>query len=86
MTALLSLLAAANGLAFTAMWWDKRLARLDRRRIPENTLLLLALCGGGVGGWLGMKRFRHKTQHWRFSLGLPVIALLQIGLLAYLII
>lgn len=86
MTVLLFLLFAANALAFFAMWWDKRLARLDRRRIPENTLLLFALCGGGVGGWLGMKRFRHKTQHWRFSLGLPVIALLQIGLLAYFMI
>ncbi|MGI6791056.1 DUF1294 domain-containing protein [Aminivibrio sp.] len=86
MMVLLFLLFAANSLAFLAMWWDKRLARLDRRRIPENTLLLLALCGGGVGGWLGMKQFRHKTQHWRFSLGLPVIALLQIGLLAYFMI
>ena len=86
MTSLLSLFAAANALAFFAMGWDKRCARLNERRIPENTLLLMALCGGGTGAWLGMKQFRHKTRHWRFSLGLPVIALFQIGLFAYVVI
>ena len=86
MTIFLFLFAAANVLAFFAMWWDKRRACLNERRISENTLFLIALCCGGIGAWFAMKRFRHKTQHWRFSLGLPVIALFQAGLIAYFVI
>ena len=46
--------------------------------------LPLALIGGAAGGWLGMYAFRHKTKHWKFILGFPLIALVQLGLCVYL--
>ena len=54
-------------------WW----------RIPEATLLMLAVIGGSIGAWCGMMLFRHKTKHWKFKLGVPVIILLQFALLVY---
>ena len=39
--------------------------------------LALALLGGGPGGWLGMYAFRHKTKHWYFVVGMPLILLCQ---------
>ena len=47
-------------------------------RIPEDNLLLIALLGGSVGIFLGIKAFRHKTRHIKFSVGVPSIFLLQI--------
>ena len=42
------------------------------RRIPERTLLWVARLGGGVGCWLGMMLFRHKTKHTRFMVLVPL--------------
>ena len=62
-----------NALALLAYGLDKLLAKLKEyapktRRIPEKTLLLLAALGGGIGAWLGMELFRHKTQHRSFRI------------------
>ena len=62
-------LFAINLTAFALMGRDKSLARRRRRRIPEKTLFLPVLLGGGPGGWLGMYVFHHKTRHWSFVLG-----------------
>ncbi len=64
---------------FLVMGRDKRLSKTRRRRVPEATLFLLALLGGALGGVLGMQVFRHKTQHMKFVLGFPILALLQWG-------
>ncbi len=77
------LLLIVNLFGFLIMWWDKRCARKGSRRVPERTLFLVALCGGAVGGLGGMYLFRHKTQHWRFTIGLPLILALQIGAVVY---
>ena len=66
-----------NLAAYAAFGWDKHKARRGGWRIPERTLLLLALAGGSVGAWIGMKVFRHKTRHPKFSVGLPVILAAQ---------
>ena len=50
------------------------------RRIPERVLLWVARLGGGVGCWLGMMLFRHKTKHLKFVLGIPAILIAQIVL------
>ena len=68
---------------FIMMGIDKRRAQLGCWRIPEATLFLLALLGGGVGGWAGMYAFRHKTKHLKFVLLFPAIALLQLGSIFY---
>ena len=73
-------LAAVNVLAFLAYGDDKRRAkRPGARRIPEKTLLLLALFGGSPGALAGMRVFHHKTRHWYFKYGVPAMLLLQVA-------
>ena len=78
-------LIAINVVAFLAFGLDKLKAKADAWRIPEKTLLGLAVIGGSVGAILGMRTFRHKTRHKKFSVGLPVILVVQIVLLAVLL-
>ena len=77
-------LLAINAVAFFAYGIDKLKARKGWWRIPETTLLLLAIIGGSIGAWLGMKVWHHKTMHRKFQYGLPVILLLQLALAVYL--
>lgn len=64
---------------------DKFMAKKGKWRIPESTLLLLAVWGGSIGAWLGMRVWRHKTQHKKFKYGIPVIFILQVALCFYLL-
>ena len=73
-----------NAVAFIVYGIDKLKARKGKWRIPEATLLLLAIVGGSVGAWLGMKVWHHKTMHRRFQYGLPAILLLQLAIAVYL--
>lgn len=73
-----------NAVAFIVYGIDKLKARKGRWRISEATLLLLALVGGSIGSWLGMKVWHHKTMHRKFQYGLPVIFLLQLAIAVYL--
>ena len=77
-------LLAINAVAFFAYGIDKLKARKGWWRIPEATLLLLAIIGGSIGAWLGMKAWHHKTMHLKFKYGLPSIILLQLALAVYL--
>ncbi len=49
-----------------------------KRRIPEKTLFVTAAVGGSIGAIAGMWIFRHKTKHWYFVYGMPLILLLQL--------
>ncbi len=69
---------------FAVMGADKRRAKKGAWRVPEKTLFLLALLGGAIGGVLGMRVFRHKTKHWYFAWGFPILALLQLALCFWL--
>ena len=62
---------------FFLMGWDKGRARRHRHRIRESTLFFLGCLGGALGGCIGIQVFRHKTQHPKFSVGLPLIMLFQ---------
>ena len=77
-------LVAVNLAAFVLMGVDKRRAKRGAWRISERALFLPALLGGALGGTLGMRAFRHKTKHWYFRWGLPLLLILQAGLLAWL--
>lgn len=70
-----------NLFTFFMMWLDKRKAKKGKWRIPENTLLLLVIIGGGIGGIAGMYTFRHKTQKAKFVIGFPVILICEILLI-----
>lgn len=72
-------------IAFLMMGVDKLAAKLDKRRIPERTLMGTAALGGSAGAWLGMLLFRHKTKHRLFTLGIPALLCLHVVLLAVLL-
>ena len=82
---LLFYLIIINAVAFVLMLADKIKARKNAWRIPEATLMGIAAIGGSLGGFLGMRLFRHKTKHPKFSIGLPVLLALHIALLVWLI-
>ena len=77
---LLIYLPAINLLAFLIYGADKRKARREQWRVPEKTLLLLALLGGSAGALLGMRVWHHKTLHRSFRYGIPVIFLAELAL------
>ena len=77
-------LAVVNVVAFALYGIDKYKAKAGAWRIPEKTLLGVAVLGGSVGAMAGMKYFHHKTKHWYFRYGLPAIFLLQAAALYYL--
>ena len=83
MDILLIYLLIINAAAFLLMRIDKRRAIKNAWRIPEATLLGIAAIGGSLGAIMGMRLFRHKTQHLRFSVGLPVMLTVHIFLLIF---
>ena len=77
-------LLAINAVTFIIYGIDKYKAKKAKWRIPEAILLLLAVFGGSIGAWMGMKVWHHKTMHKKFKYGIPAILLIQIALMAYL--
>ena len=77
-------LLAINAVTFIVYGIDKYKAKKAKWRISEATLLLLAVLGGSVGAWVGMKVWHHKTMHKKFKYGIPAILLIQIALMEYL--
>jgi len=63
---------------------DKRLAEQKKRRISERMLFCLALFFGGLGIYLGMFVFHHKTKKWYFQVLVPIFIFVNIYL-SYLI-
>ena len=64
---------------------DKKKARRGKWRIPEDTLIWLAVVGGSIGALLGMHLFRHKTQKRKFRILLPLILIAHLALAVYLL-
>ena len=81
---LLVLMAVMSVFLFTMMGLDKAKARRGAWRVSEKALFVFALLGGAPGGTAGMFLFRHKTRHWTFRLGFPLLAAAQLALLAWL--
>ena len=67
-----------NFLGLFLMWSDKRKAIKGAWRIKESTLFAVALLGGALGTTCGMYWFRHKTKHWYFKIGFPVILIAEV--------
>ena len=82
---LLSCIIAVNVITFVVYGIDKLKAKKGKWRVPETTLLLLAIVGGSVGAWCGVKVWHHKTMHAKFKYGIPLIMAMQAGLLVCLI-
>ncbi len=78
-------LLAVNIIGFLAMGLDKWKAKRGSWRIPENTLFMFTILGGGIGTIAGIYVFRHKTQKKKFTIGMPVIFILEVILIIYLL-
>jgi len=76
---------AMTVITFIVFGVDKWKAQNDKWRTPESTLFLLSIFGGSIGALLGMQIWRHKTQHWSFRIGIPLILVLQVALLLWVI-
>lgn len=70
-----------NVIAFILYGLDKKYAREGRWRIPEKTLLGIALIGGAAGAWIGMQTFRHKTKHMSFWTLVPLFAVVHMWMI-----
>ena len=81
---LIAWLILTNITAFLMFGIDKLKAKADKWRISEKALFIVAIIGGGVGAFLGMQVFRHKTKHTKFVVGIPVIMVVQIAILVWL--
>lgn len=79
----LAYLAVVNIIGFLIMGLDKAKAKRNAWRIPEKTFFIVSLLGGGLGSWIGMYTFRHKTKHWYFVIGIPAIFLLELAAAVY---
>jgi len=77
-------LVGINLVTFLLYGVDKWKARKGRWRIPEDSLIWLAVAGGSIGALIAMWLFRHKTRHMKFILGIPAILLLQALLVFWL--
>ncbi len=75
-----------NVVAFFLYGIDKLKAKKNKWRIPERTLIGVAVVGGSLGALAGMLVWRHKTQHAKFYVGIPVIIVVQIALVVLLLV
>ncbi|HAM79524.1 MAG TPA: DUF1294 domain-containing protein [Ornithinibacillus sp.] len=76
-------LGFANIIGFIFMGVDKKKARNDEWRIPERTLWGIAVLGGALGSYIGMKVFHHKTKHNSFRIGMPLLVVIDVALFGY---
>lgn len=79
----LQYLAIINVATFLTYGLDKWKAKRSKWRIREAALLMLAVLGGSIGAWLGMKVLHHKTQHKKFKYGIPAIIIVQVIIIWY---
>lgn len=74
-----------NLVGLYSMRSDKKKAIKKKYRIPEKRLFAIALLGGSAGTTVGMHLYRHKTKHWYFKWGMPMILVVQLGLIGYIL-
>ena len=77
-------LVAINVATFFMYGIDKWKAKRSKWRISEATLLGLAVIGGSIGAWLGMRVWHHKTMHKKFQFGIPLIIVAQVAMIIWL--
>ena len=77
-------LLAVNIVAFVLYGIDKYKAKRNKWRISEAALLTVAVIGGSIGAWAGMRLWHHKTMHKKFKFGIPAIIILQVALMVYI--
>ena len=84
MNIILGYLLAVNIASFLLYSIDKYKAKKGKWRVSEATLLMMAVIGGSIGAWAGMRLWHHKTMHKKFKYGIPIIIIMQIAVCVYL--
>ncbi len=77
------ILAGINIIGYILMGSDKKRAIKGEWRISEKALFMCAMCFGSFGIFVGMQRFRHKTKHWSFKIGIPFLMIVQVIMVGY---
>ena len=85
MNIILGYLLAVNIATFFLYGIDKYKAKKGKWRVSEATLLMMAVIGGSIGAWAGMRLWHHKTMHKKFKYGIPIIIIFQVALAVYLL-
>lgn len=75
------ILSIINVITFILYWYDKECARKNKWRVAEITLLSFTFFGGALGAYIAMYGLRHKTQHKKFQICVPIFLTIQIILL-----
>lgn len=83
MSIYLYLLLIVNAIGFWIMLYDKNMAKIKGRRVPEKSLFCIAAVGGSFGCMLGMYIAHHKTRHLSFQIGMPAIFVAQVILIIF---
>ena len=75
---------AVNLVTFVTYGIDKYKSIKRKWRISEASLLTMAVIGGSIGAWTGMKVWRHKTMHKKFTIGIPIVFVIHLFIVIYL--
>ena len=75
---------AVNLVTFVTYGIDKYKSIKRKWRISQATLLTMAVIGGSIGAWTGMKVWRHKTMHKKFTIGIPIVFVIHLFIVIYL--
>lgn len=86
MDIIIGYLFTVNIVSFILYGVDKYKAKRGKWRISEATLLAMAIIGGSIGAWTGMKVWHHKTMHKKFTIGVPFVLVLQVAFAIYFLI
>ncbi|MBQ9673891.1 MAG: DUF1294 domain-containing protein [Ruminococcus sp.] len=73
-----------NLIALAITYYDKKASKRHRRRVRENTLMLVGALGGAPVMYLTMKVIRHKTKHFIFMFGLPLIFIIEVAIVIFI--
>lgn len=76
---------AINIIAIILIKKDKSYAREEKKRIRESTLLMVAFAGGAIGMYYAMFKYRHKTLHKKFTIGVPMFILMHFAFISYFV-
>ena len=74
-----------NLITYTMVYYDKRKAKRGEWRVPEKRFFGLAILGGAIGVFVGMRSFRHKTKHPTFVYGIPFLIFINLVSYFYLL-
>ena len=83
---IIAILIVLNIIGFLSMFIDKKRAIYNKWRIKECILLAIAFFGGGIGSYIGMYTFRHKTKHKKFTIGVPILTIISYVVIVSLVV